>query len=310
MEKRVIGVDIGGTSMKYGLVTQQGTLLWKEKAFMENFTDGNSAIHALSDMIAGSLESTQTTIDGIGIGCAGSIDSEHGIIDYSNNLGWRNIPIREMMEDYFHMPVRISNDANAACLGESTFGAARGMKDVVLLTLGTGVGSGFVLDGKLYEGKEGKGAEFGHSVLVVNGRPCTCSRKGCVEAYCSATALIHRAKEEIQLHPDSLLAKAQPLDGKTIFDASRQGDEVARFVTDEFYFYLKEAVLNLINVFRPETILFSGGLSQEKENLTERLKSLLEKEHYGFGNGPKPDIRIAALGEDAGIIGAACLALS
>ena len=310
MEKRVIGVDIGGTSMKYGLVTPQGALLWKEKAFMQSFTDGRSAIRALSDMIAGSLESTQTTIDGIGIGCAGSIDSEHGIIDYSNNLGWHNIPIRQMMEDYFRVPVRISNDANAACLGESAFGAARGLKDVVLLTLGTGIGSGFVLDGKLYEGKEGKGAEFGHTALVANGRPCTCSRKGCVEAYCSATALIRRAKEEIGVHPDSLLANIRPLNGEAIFDASRQGDESARLVTDEFYFYLKEAVLNLINIFRPDAILFSGGLSQEKENLTERLKSLLEQEHYGFGNGPKPDIRIAALGEDAGIIGAACLALA
>lgn len=309
MSQHVIGVDIGGTSMKYGLVDSDGNLLWKEKAYMENFTDGRSAIHALCDMIAGSLESGNVKLDGIGVGCAGSIDSVHGVVDYSNNLGWKDVPIKKMMEEYFHVPVRVSNDANVACLGESDYGAAKGLMNVVMLTLGTGVGSGFVFNGHIYDGKDGKGAEFGHSVLVAGGRECTCGRRGCVEAYCSGTALLKRTREEIKLHPESKLASIKDLGGKEIFSAARSGDVVGVKVAEEYFYYLKEAILNLINTFRPDVILISGGISHEGNYLTDKLNQMIEAEHYGFGGGPKVEIKIATLGNEAGIIGAACLIL-
>ena len=181
-----------------------------------------------------------------------------------------------------------------------------------MITLGTGVGGGIIINGKLYEGNEGKGAEIGHSVIHMNGRKCSCGRKGCLEAYTSASALVNDAKKVMRKYKDSIMWKKcqdniDNLNGKIIFDSAKEGDTAANKVLDQYFVYLKEVVLNFCNIFRPELIIIGGGLSGQKDYLLNRLVPLLEEENYGFFNTPKVEIKCAELGNDAGIIGAASL---
>jgi glucokinase len=251
-------------------------------------------------------------IVGLGIGCPGAIDSENGVIDYSNNLKWSDVPIKEILEKITGLKVKITNDANAAALGEAYFGAGKEASSVILLTLGTGVGGGIIINGKVYEGNQGKGAELGHTIIEINGRPCTCGRKGCLEAYASATALISDTKEIMKKNPDSLMWKLVNYDidlvnGKTPFTAKLQGDTYANEVINQYINYLGEGILNFCNIFRPEIIVLSGGIAQQGKDLLDPLISHCEKNDYGFKGTPKVKITTAKLGYDSGIIGSASL---
>ena len=249
---------------------------------------------------------------GVGIGCPGTIDAISGRVIYSNNLAGRvDIPLAESIASALQLPVRISNDANCAALGECVAGAARGCRSAVLLTLGTGVGGGVVWDGKVFEGGPG-GMELGHTLLRTGGEPCTCGRKGCVEAYCSATALIRDAARAARSQPQSRLnqlcgSDLSRMNGKIPFDAAQAGDPAAQEVIADYLHHLGEAVTDMVNIFRPEIVLLSGGICAQGAVLTEPLNRYVQ-EHAFAGRWLKtPPVCIAGLGADAGLIGAACL---
>ena len=219
-----------------------------------------------------------------------------------------------MFNKKINLPVKITNDANAAALGEKVFGAGKKYNNVVMITLGTGVGSGIIIDGKIYEGLNGKGAEIGHSCLIMDGIPCTCGRKGCLEMYASATALVRQTKEAMELNKDSLLweesKKQGKVSGRTAFEAAKKGDKTANEVVDNYVKYLSEGLLNVCNIFRPDCIVLSGGIANQGDYLINKVKDYCKKFDYGYPNSPVTEIKVAEIGYDSGIIGAACLFLN
>lgn len=311
MKKYYIGVDIGGTSFKIGLVREDGTIINKMSYFVKNSAKQEEMIIELAHKILDFIKVNEIPLDnivGVGIGCPGSINSKLGVCDYSNNLKWYDLKIVEILNKYINLPIKITNDANAATLGEYKFGVGKNYQNAIMLTLGTGVGGGVIINGKLYEGNDGKGAELGHSVIKLNGRKCTCGRKGCIEAYASASALAKEARSIVNKHKESSLYLVKDhLTGRIIFEHANKGDKVANIIIDKYCYYLKEAILNYCNIFRPDLIILGGGLSAQKEVLLSHIVPCMEKEHYGFSNTPKVELKCAELGNDAGIIGAASL---
>ena len=315
MSELVLAIDIGGTSMKGALVDRQGHL---SSRFVVPVVPGEEQESALDRLIASAKESLQNLSEddrviGIGCGVPGGINTFTGVCDYASNLGWKNLPVARILSDKFSLPCKIDNDANAAMLGEIQFGQEKAYRNAILLTLGTGIGGGIFVNGQLYVGNEGKGAEIGHMVIVAGGIPCPCGRKGCFETYASATALTREAKKAIEAHPESLMAeevrKGVKIDAALPFECAKKGDEVAQQVVDQYIEYLGVGCLNLIDIFRPEVIVLSGGVSKQGENLRQPLERYLEKFGYGFGvdKAPKVDIKISRLGADIGIYGAAAL---
>lgn len=312
---KIIGVDIGGTSIKVGVVNEKGEIISR---FVIKIIKGEEQVYTinkLADLINDHIkEHNYNDIIGIGIGCPGAINSGLGRCDYSPNLKWENLNICELISKRCNLPCKITNDANAAILGEVKFGIAKNYKNVVMLTLGTGVGGGLYLDDKLFEGNEGKGAELGHALFEYNGRQCGCGRKGCFEAYGSATALINDTKQMMEEHKDTKMwdfvdHDINKVDGRTAFETSKLGDEYALKVVEQYTSFLAQGILSFINVFRPEAIILGGGICAQKEYLINPIKKILEKENYGLKNTPAVEILIAQLGNDAGILGAAALML-
>ncbi len=313
-----IGIDIGGTSFKYGIVSEEGKILFKHSYLVDESITQEEMIENLGRSINDFINEEnidRKDILGIGVGCPGSIDSTKGVCDYSNNLKWKDLNVCKILTEITSLKCLISNDANVACLGEVKFGAGKKYNNAVMLTLGTGVGSGIVIDGKLYEGNQGKGAEIGHEVIRFNGRKCTCGRRGCLEAYASATALIKDTKTAMRKNHDSLMwnyvdGNIKKVDGSTSFECSKKEDKAAKKVVDNYVWYLSQGILNICSVFRPECVILGGGVSNQKEYLVSKIKANLEKDHYGFGIAPKVEVLIAELGNNAGIIGAASLLFS
>ena len=231
----------------------------------------------------------------------------------SGNLGWENKPLAEDLSAKLGIPVTLANDANAAAFGEYVCGAGSDYKSVVLITLGTGVGSGIVLNGKLYEGNEGAGAELGHEVIRMDGEKCACGRRGCFEAYASATALIKQTKRAMGKDKESTLWRLCGGDiglvnGKTAFDGAKGGDKTAKRVVSNYLRYLSEGLANIANTFRPEAILIGGGISAQGDTLTKPLQKRVNKLMLGHGRYASVKILAATLGNDAGLVGAAMLA--
>lgn len=315
MKEIYIGVDIGGMSLKVGFVTKEGKILHKFSFPFSREENQEKTITYLGERINSELEQqniSKKDVKAIGVGCPGSINSDDGICCYNNNLGWLNLKIADILKEVTGFETKVSNDANVAMLGEAIFGAAKNYKDAVLLTLGTGVGGGLFLNGKLYEGYEGKGAELGHTIIEMNGLPCTCGLHGCLETYASVSALIRQTKEAMNANQDSLMweyveGDINKVNGKTTFECSKKGDKTAIEVVDTYENYLTIGLLNFCNIFRPEVILIGGGLSNQKEYLTDALTKKLEAHNYGFQGTPKVKILVTNLGNDAGVLGAAAL---
>lgn len=312
----VIGIDIGGTSIKGAAITEQGKVLDVFTLDVRKEYTQNMVVELLIQKINEYIEEhhyKKEEIRGIGIGVPGSVDSPRGVVSYSNNLRWKDCPIAQMIEDGTGLPVRITNDANAATYGEARFGAGKSYKNIIMLTLGTGVGGGIVCDGKLIEGNEGKGAELGHTVIVIDGHQCTCGRKGCLETYASATALVRETKLAMEKDKSSLMweeaEKLGKVNGCIAFNAERRGDKAAKEVIDNYVKYLGEGILNFANIFRPEAIILSGGIANERENLTDRLDEYCRKQNYGYEGTPAFKILVSELGYDSGKIGAGALFL-
>ena len=313
-----VGIDLGGTNIKTGIVNEQGKVVAKSSIPTKSDRTADEVAFDMAFEVLNIVKSNKISMDelvGVGIGSPGAINSGAGIVDYSPNLGWYNVPIAELILKRVKKPVKVSNDANVAALGETLFGAGKGYKDTILVTLGTGVGGGVVIGGKLFEGNESKGAELGHSVIVVNGQQCGCGRRGCFEAYSSATALIRETKEAMLRDRGSKMwdfvgGDIDKVDGKTAFETEKQGDATAKLVVNNYVLYLSEGLLNLCNIFRPEAIMLGGGVCAQGDNLLNRLKVRMQALHYGYQGTPAVDLLIASLGNDAGIIGAAALLMN
>ncbi|MCI9031786.1 MAG: ROK family glucokinase [Clostridia bacterium] len=313
-----VGIDLGGTNIKTGIVDEQGKIIAKSSIPTKSERTADEVAFDMAFEVLNIVKTNKISMDelvGVGIGSPGAINSGAGIVDYSPNLGWYNVPIAELILKRVKKPVKVSNDANVAALGETLFGAGKGYKDTILVTLGTGVGGGVVIGGKLFEGNESKGAELGHSVIVVNGQQCGCGRRGCFEAYSSATALIRETKEAMLRDRGSKMwdfvgGDIDKVDGKTAFETEKQGDATAKLVVNNYVLYLSEGLLNLCNIFRPEAIMLGGGVCAQGDNLLNRLKTRMQALHYGYQGTPAVDLLIASLGNDAGIIGAAALLMN
>ncbi len=307
-----IGVDIGGMSIKVGLV-EDGKIIECNKKKTESTAE--KCIFNIVEQIKLLLNNNSLNINqikGIGIGCPGAVSSETGIVEFLPNLAWEKVELAKKIREGFDTKVVLSNDANVAALAETLYGCAKEYNTAVMFTLGTGVGGGIVIDKKLFEGGWSRGAELGHATLVVGGEQCTCGRKGCVECYTSATALIKQTKREMEKNPNSTMWKyvennIENVDGKTAFECEKRGDLSARKVVDNYIMYLGESILNMLNIFRPEAFIIGGGISAQGENLVKRLVDYCEKFDYGYKDAPRTEILIAKLGNDAGIIGAAAL---
>ena len=311
-----IGIDLGGTNIATGLLTEEGRILAK-RSVKTNAPRPEDEI--IADMAASveALLSEQgidiAKVHSIGVGTPGSVDPKSGTVLAACNLGFQQTPIRQKLSRYFSVPIYVENDANCATLAEATVGAARGCDSVVMVTIGTGIGGGIVLGGKLYGGKNNFAGEFGHTILQADGEPCACGRRGCFETYASATALIRDTKRAAESAPDSLLWRCAEQEGKfsgrTAFEAARQGDRVAQTVVDRYIRFLALGCGNLIRIFQPDALVIGGGISHEGDGLFTPLRQQVYELAYGerVPESKRTALLGAALGNDAGIVGAAFL---
>ena len=310
-----IGIDLGGTNIACGLVSEEGAILFQKSCKTFASRPASEIVSDMAGLVKDVLRESgcTETVTFCGIACPGVANRETGCIDYSCNLpGFLGLDlVGEMKKRLPGFEIAIENDANCAALGEAVAGAAKGVKDSVFITLGTGVGGGVIIDGRILRGFNYAGAELGHTVIVKDGRPCSCGRRGCWEAYSSATALVAFTKEEMQRSPESLMnllaQERGKVDGRTAFDAYRQGDAAAKSVLDRFTEYLALGVTNMVNIFQPEILSVGGGISAEGETLLAPVRAILEKEQYSRHCRRKTVLKKAALGNSAGIIGAAFL---
>ena len=316
-----IGIDLGGTNIAVGLVNESFEILSKKSTPTLCGRPSEEIVADIATLCKAVCTEADIALDkvySVGIASPGLVDQESGCVVYSNNLGMRNFPMIPLLRKL--IPVKniyIENDANAAAWGEVVAGAAKGCRDAVMITLGTGVGGGIIAGGKIYKGFNSAGGELGHTVIRVDGRPCTCGRLGCWETYSSATGLIRTTEEKIdkcakENRPTKmaeLVAEKGRVTGRTAFDAMRAGDEAGTEVVTEYIKYLAIGLANMINIFQPKVILIGGGISNEGQFLIDLLDAQVKKQTYGFGFAPATEIRIATLKNDAGIIGAAVLGM-
>lgn len=312
IRKYYIGIDLGGTFIKGGIVDDTGHIVIQDKVPTESEKGASvvaTNIAKLCQMLLKKVNMTASDIVGIGMGVPGMIDSAKGEVVYSNNLGWEHFFISEEVEKQTGLPVKIANDANVAALGETKFGCGKDYNNTVMLTLGTGVGGGIIIDGKLFEGNCSAGAELGHSVIVAGGEHCTCGRKGCLEAYASATALILDTKRAMLADKNSKMWKIGSIDdvtGKTAFDY-KDIDESARKVVEGYIEKLGVGITNIANEFRPEAIILGGGVCAQGDNLIRPLQDYVNKEIFAGSKGPQVKMLTATLENSAGLLGAIAL---
>ncbi len=315
--KYYVGIDLGGTNIVAGVVDENYKIIAKASTKTNCPRPEKEIAEDMAKMAVEAVKNADLTLDDIewiGIGTPGIANSSTGIIEYSNNLGFKDTPMVKYITEFIgrkDTPVFIENDANAAAYGEYVAGAAKGAKNAVCITLGTGVGGGIIIDGKIYAGSNFAGAEIGHTVIEVDGAQCSCGRKGCFEAYSSATGLIRMSKEAMEQFPDSIMNKMADEKGKvtarTSFDAMRAGDKAAKDVVDKYIKYLAAGITNTINIFQPDVLCIGGGVCNEGDPLLLPVKELVKKEVYTRNSPKNCEIVIAELGNDAGIIGAAFL---
>lgn len=310
-----IGIDLGGTNIVAAVVNDEYEMVGKAKIPTATPRSAEEIFDDIAKVCKEAMAQAGVTIKDIfsvGIGTPGTVNKE-GVIEFANNLGFVNVPAKEMLIERLGIEnVYVDNDANCAALGEAQAGSGHGAKDFIAVTLGTGVGSGVIINGKIVAGVNNAGGECGHSVIVVDGEPCTCGRKGCWEAYASATALINQTKAAMEKYPDSVMhelvkANGGKVDGRTAFDAMRRGDIAGIKVVDAYVKYVACGLINLVNIFQPETICIGGGICNEGETLLRPLRRYIDSERYSVYSKIQSKIVKAELGNDAGIIGAALL---
>ena len=309
-----IGIDLGGTNIVAGVVDDEFRIVATAKCKTRIPRPAEEIVVDMARMAKEAVQNaglTMADIAYVGVGSPGTCNADTGIVEYSNNLQFEKLPLRDMLGGMLDKAVYIENDANAAALGEALAGAAKGAQSCVCITLGTGVGGGIIIDGKIYGGFNFAGAELGHTVIMVDGELCTCGQFGCWEAYASATALINQTRRAMVNHPDSAMwSIAEDLDkvnGRTAFDGMRAGDAVAAQVVDTYIKYIATGLINVINIFQPEVLCIGGGICKEGDTLLKPLAAHIERERYSKYSSHQTRLCVATLGNDAGIIGAAFL---
>ena len=313
---KYVGVDIGGTNLKAGLVDENGVLLATQKMKVASIADDDGlawTVASLVQELAHTVNLSVSDVASVGVGVPGTVEIRSGSINYTCNLPLRNVPLRKLFHRYLSIPLYIENDANCAALAEFLVGAGRDRKRFVTITLGTGVGAGIVHNGKIYHGANGMAGEVGHMVIQRGGLPCPCGRHGCWEQYASATALKRMTAAALAAHPHSILAQVVAenegrVSGQSAFIAARRGDPVGQQVCDEYVDYLACGVVNVVNIFQPDTLAIGGGVSNEaEEQLLLPVQQRVARESIPCGRDRRTRIVKAELGNRAGIIGAALL---
>ena len=308
-----LGIDLGGTNIAVGVVDENFKIVGRGKMKTNAPRPAEEICDDMATAVKMAVEDaglTMDDIDTIGIGAPGSINPHTGMIAVSNNLQFEKVPMGPMLKERLGRDVFIENDASAAAYGEFLAGAGRGTQDMVAITLGTGVGGGVIIGGKLFSGSNLAGGELGHTVIVQGGEQCTCGRKGCWEAYASATGLIKLTKASMEANPNSKMWELCDGDinnasGRTAYDGMRADDEAAKEVVKKYEEYVACGITNMVNIFQPEVLCIGGGISKEGDTLLAPIVEVVEAERFTKNVEKQTVVKIAELGNDAGIIGAA-----
>ena len=309
-----IGIDVGGTGIQSGLVDEKGNILQKVSIPTRLDLSFEDQIAALAESLRNLISISGVTEDDIlsvGIGIPGIADQTTGIVIKCTNMNWHFLPLRTELQKWINKPVYIDNDANVAALAESVTGVSAGTDSSVFITIGTGIGSGIIINGKIWSGAHGVGGELGHTIIRLDGDECTCGNHGCLERYCSANAIIRMAREKVASVPDTLImkkAEGDPakINAKIIFDSARENDPLAVDVFNYYIACVSQAIANVINFFDPEIIVLGGGVSKAGDFLLDAIRREFPQ-YVLFNSLPLPKVVLATLGADAGIIGAAML---
>ena len=313
-----IGIDVGGTNLKAGLVDENYQIVATQKIPLE-FVSMEQLADTLAGMAIDLVEESgidRDQVASVGMGFPGPVDNKRGVVVKTVNIPIRSMPVAEMFRKHWDLPVYLGNDADCAALGEYYHYENKDIESLILVTLGTGIGTGIILNGKIHTGINGFAGEGGHIVIVHGGEECTCGRKGCWERYASATALVRQTKAAMEENKDSLMwsmaeKEGGHVGGRTAFAAMRSGDSAAKAVVDSYLSYLADGLANYINIFQPEVIALGGGVSHERdEDLLHPLQSMVLDMCFGHEADKHTKLVKAKLGNDAGIIGAALLGLN
>lgn len=309
-----IGIDLGGTNIVAGVVDENNKIVATAKCKTACPRPAEQIVADMAKVARQAVENagiTMAEVAGAGVGSPGTCNKETGTVEYANNLGFENLPLCAMLEKALGVKVYIENDANAAALGEFCAGAAKNDSSCVCITLGTGVGGGVIIDGKVFSGANFAGTELGHTVINVGGEPCSCGRKGCWEAYASATGLVRQTRRAMEADKDSkmweIAGSLDNVDGRTAFDAMRAGDKSGTAVVEKYIYYIAVGLIDMINIFQPDVLCVGGGICKEGDTLLKPLQKYIEAERYSKHSAKQTRLCVAQLGNDAGIIGAACL---
>lgn len=314
-----IGVDLGGTNIAAGIVDDKGNLIMRRSTKtgrLRSFEEIMADLLALCDEIISRAGIDAKDVATIGIGTPGNVDPEKNRVIFGNNIpSFTGADFDEVVKAHYpHMELYLDNDANVAALAEAECGAAKGRKNVLMVTLGTGVGGGIIIDGKICQGFNGAGGEIGHIILERGGVPCNCGRRGCWEQYASVTALVRETAEELEKYPNSIIHKMiggdkSKISGLTSFDAMRCGDECGKAIVDKYIEYIGIGVVDMVNILQPEIVVIGGGISKEGDYIIKPLREYVKKNVYtsSIPEFPQAEIVAAKMGNDAGIVGAALL---
>lgn len=309
-----IGIDIGGTGIQSGIVTDDGRIIEKISIKTRIDLPFEDQIRLLAESLKQLIANaglSEEDISSVGVGIPGIADATTGDIIKCTNMNWHYLPFRTEFQKWINKPVLIDNDANVAALAESVAGISAGSSSSVFVTIGTGIGSGIILNGKIWSGAHGIGGELGHTIIRLDGDECSCGNHGCLERYCSANALIRMAKEHIGEHPDSVIMKysqndPEKINAKIIIDAARENDPYASLVYEYYVSCVAQALANIVNFIDPEIIVIGGGVSKAGSFLLDAIREKVP-DYVLFNTLPLPEIKLATLGPEAGIIGAAML---
>ncbi|BDG46523.1 glucokinase [Parageobacillus sp. KH3-4] len=310
-EKWLVGIDLGGTTIKMAFLTADGDIVHKWEIDTDLSNKGENIVKHIAQSLEDTLRrlgESKERLLAIGIGAPGSVHKETGMLYEAVNLGWKNYPLKERLERETSLPVAVDNDANIAALGEMWKGAGNGARDLICVTLGTGVGGGVIANGQIVHGVNGAGGEIGHMTMIPKGgAPCNCGKTGCLETIASARGIVRIAKEKLSRWNKPTLLRSETVTAKAVFDAAKANDELALEVVDEVMFYLGLALANAANVSNPEKIVIGGGVSKAGDILVERVGAYFRR--FAFPRVAEgATIVLATLGNDAGVIGGAWLA--
>ena len=310
-----IGVDLGGTNIAVGVVDENLKIIGRGKVKTRCPRPAAEIFDDIALAVQMAVKDAGISMDdvvSVGVGTPGSVNKANGYIEFANNLDFNQVPAKEMLETRIGKTVYLDNDANCAALGEAVAGCGKGVGNFVAVTLGTGVGSGIIIGGKIVTGVNYAAGEMGHMVIKFDGVQCNCGRRGCWEQYASATALIAQTKDAMRKNQDSVMWQLvkdniDMVNGRTAFDAMRMNDAAGKEVVDKYIMYIATGVINIINALQPEIICIGGGISHEGDFLLDPLNKLVQRERYSVYATTQTKIVAAELGNDAGIFGAALL---